>query len=176
MPETQEEVFIVFRARAHPRGRRRALEPGVVVCVPPKAVHELINDGDTVLKCVSAVAPPFIGEIPARHLIRNKCMAYRSESLTELEARAQELRLESVDMIHRRGAGHPGGALSAAEIMVALFFHHLRLDPARPDWPERDRFILSKGHATTALYYCLSRRGYFPQEDHKRWGGLLQGI
>ncbi len=106
-------------------------------------------------------------------------MAYHSESLvTELEARAQELRLESVDMIHRRGAGHPGGALSAAEIMVALFFHHLRLDPARPDWPERDRFILSKGHASTALYYCLSRRGYFPQEDLKRWGELdchLQG-
>lgn len=106
-------------------------------------------------------------------------MSYHPESLIlELEERARELRLESIDMIHRRGAGHPGGALSAAEIMAALFFHHLRIDPARPDWPERDRFILSKGHASTALYVSLAKRGFFPMEDLKRWGELdchLQG-
>jgi transketolase len=106
-------------------------------------------------------------------------MAYHPESLIfELEARARELRLDSLDLIHRRGAGHPGGALSAAEIMAALFFHKLRLDPARPDWPERDRFILSKGHASAILYAALARRGFFPAEDLKHWGQLdchLQG-
>jgi transketolase len=106
-------------------------------------------------------------------------MYYYPESLiVELNERARELRLGSVEMIHRRGAGHPGGALSAAEIMAALFFHKLRLDPERPDWPERDRFILSKGHASAILYAALARRGFFPMEDLKEWGKLachLQG-
>jgi transketolase len=106
-------------------------------------------------------------------------MYYYPESLiVELNERARELRLDSVEMIHRRGSGHPGGALSAAEIMAALFFHKLRLDPERPDWPERDRFILSKGHASAILYAALARRGFFPVEDIKEWGELechLQG-
>jgi transketolase len=96
----------------------------------------------------------------------------------ELEERARELRIDSVSMIHKRGAGHPGGALSAAEIMAALFFHHLRIEPTRPDWPERDRFILSKGHASAILYAALARRGFFPLQDLERWGELdchLQG-
>jgi transketolase len=105
--------------------------------------------------------------------------AYHSEALlAELAERARELRLDSLAMIHRRGAGHPGGALSAAEIMAALFFHKLRLDPARPDWPERDRFILSKGHASAILYAALARRGFFPREDLEHWGEVachLQG-
>ncbi len=106
-------------------------------------------------------------------------MYYYPEALiVELEERARELRLDSVEMIHRRGSGHPGGALSAAEIMAALFFHKLRLDPKRPDWPERDRFILSKGHASAILYAALARLGFFPMEDLKEWGKLechLQG-
>jgi len=106
-------------------------------------------------------------------------MYYYPESLIlELEERTRELRLDSVEMIHRRGAGHPGGALSAAEIMAALFFHKLRLDPERPDWPERDRFILSKGHASAILYAALGRLGFFPMQDIKAWGQLechLQG-
>ena len=105
--------------------------------------------------------------------------AYHSEALLgELAERARELRLDSLEMIHRRGAGHPGGALSAAEIMAALFFHKLNIDPARPDWPERDRFILSKGHASAVLYVALSRRGFFPREDLPHWGEVachLQG-
>jgi transketolase len=98
--------------------------------------------------------------------------------LTELTERARELRLDSLAMIHRRGAGHPGGSLSAAEIMAALFFYKLNLDPARPHWPERDRFILSKGHASAILYAALARRGFFPAQDLERWGDLdchLQG-
>jgi transketolase len=106
-------------------------------------------------------------------------MYYYPESLiVELEKRARELRLDSVEMIHRRGSGHPGGALSAAEIMAAFFFHKLRLDPKRADWPERDRFILSKGHASAILYAALARLGFFPMEDLKEWGKLechLQG-
>jgi transketolase len=105
--------------------------------------------------------------------------AYHSEALlSELAERARELRLDSLEMIHRRGAGHPGGSLSAAEIMAALFFHKLNIDPARPDWPERDRFILSKGHASAVLYAALSRRGFFPREDLLHWGEVachLQG-
>ena len=105
--------------------------------------------------------------------------AYHSEALlSELAERARELRLDSLEMIHRRGAGHPGGSLSAAEIMAALFFHKLNVDPARPDWAERDRFILSKGHASAILYAALSRRGFFPREDLVHWGEVachLQG-
>lgn len=98
--------------------------------------------------------------------------------ITFLEGRARELRLDSLGMIYRRQAGHPGGSLSPAEIMAALFFSKLRIDPARPDWPERDRFILSKGHASAILYSALARRGFFPIQDLERWGDLdchLQG-
>jgi transketolase len=105
--------------------------------------------------------------------------AYHPEALlSDLAERARELRLDSLEMIHRRGAGHPGGSLSAAEIMAALFFHKLNIDPALPDWPERDRFILSKGHASAILYAALSRRGFFPREDLLHWGEVachLQG-
>ena len=109
-------------------------------------------------------------------------MGYYPESLIiELEERARELRIDTLDLIHRRGAGHPGGSLSSAEIMAALFFCKMRLDPKRPDWPdwpERDRFILSKGHASAILYPALARRGFFPLEDLEGWGELechLQG-
>lgn len=105
--------------------------------------------------------------------------SYHPESLlAELAEHARALRLESLRMIHRRGAGHPGGALSAAEIVAALYFHKLRIDPARPDWSERDRFILSKGHAAAVLYAALARRGFFPAADLERWGQVdchLQG-
>jgi transketolase len=103
---------------------------------------------------------------------------YPESLIVELEERARQLRLDSLEMIHRRGSGHPGGALSAAEIMAALFFHKLRLDPQQPDWPERDRFILSKGHASAILYAALGRLGFFPMEDIEAWGSLechLQG-
>jgi transketolase len=106
-------------------------------------------------------------------------MYYHPESLiVELQARARELRLDSLDMIYHRKAGHPGGTLSAADIVAALFFHKMKHDPANPTWPDRDRFILSKGHASALLYAALARCGYFPMEDLKQWGELechLQG-
>jgi transketolase len=92
--------------------------------------------------------------------------------IVELEERARQLRIDSLDMIHRRRAGHPGGSLSAAEIVAALLFHKMRLDPERPGWPERDRLILSKGHASAILYAALAHRGFFPMEDLRRWGEL----
>lgn len=105
-------------------------------------------------------------------------MTHYPEALIHaLEEEARQLRLESLAMIHRRGAGHPGGTLSCAEIIAALF-HRMRLDPARPDWPGRDRFLLSKGHAAAILYVALARRGFFPSADLARWGELdchLQG-
>ncbi len=103
---------------------------------------------------------------------------YSEETLRALEEHARQLRIDSIDMIYQRQAGHPGGSLSAADIMAALFFEKLRIDPARPDWPERDRFILSKGHASALLYAALARRGFFPVEDLEQWGALachLQG-
>lgn len=96
----------------------------------------------------------------------------------ELKLVAREMRIDALRMIYRRGQGHPGGTLSAVEIITALYFHHLRLDPERPDWENRDRFILSKGHASTILYTALARRGYFPVEELETWGnigGRLQG-
>ena len=106
-------------------------------------------------------------------------MSYYTESLIlDLEQRARQLRMDALKMIYRRGAGHPGGSLSAAEIVAALFFCKMRLDLERPDWPERDRFLLSKGHASAILYPALARRGFFPVEDLDHWGELschLQG-
>jgi len=106
-------------------------------------------------------------------------MAYHSEKLIdELNKKARQLRLDALKMIHRRGQGHPGGSLSIAEIIAALFFHHLRIDPNNLSWPERDRFILSKGHACATLYAALARRGFFPVKELTSWGHLnspLQG-
>ena len=104
---------------------------------------------------------------------------FHSEKLVvELQDRAKEIRLDVLDMVYRRSAGHPGGSFSAAEILSSLYFHHLNVDPAQPVWAERDRFILSKGHAAAALYSALARRGFFPVSDLEKWGHLgahLQG-
>jgi transketolase len=103
---------------------------------------------------------------------------YPATLIAELENYSRQLRMDSLEMIYRRRNGHPGGSLSAAEILAVLFFHTLILDPARPDWVERDRFLLSKGHASAILYAALARRGFFPLEDLWNWGQLschLQG-
>jgi len=81
-------------------------------------------------------------------------------------------------MIYAAGSGHPGGSLSAAEIVTALVFHHLNIDPKNPQMPQRDRFLLSKGHAAPLLYAALARRGFFPVEELKTFRQLdsrLQG-
>lgn len=81
-------------------------------------------------------------------------------------------------MLAAAGSGHPGGSLSAADILAVLYNEAMRIDPERPDWPERDRFVLSKGHAAPALYAALALRGYFPPEELaelRKLGSRLQG-
>jgi len=106
-------------------------------------------------------------------------MKYLSEKrIFELEEIARQLRIESIKMIYKRQAGHPGGSLSAAEILSVLFFHKLRLKPENPHWEDRDRFLLSKGHASAILYAAMARRGFFPVDHLYHWGELdchLQG-
>lgn len=92
------------------------------------------------------------------------------ERIAELEEIARRLRVTSLRLIHRRGAGHPGGALSAVEIMAVLYFHALQINPTKPTWEERDRFILSKGHASALLYSALAQGGFFPLSELDNWG------
>lgn len=100
------------------------------------------------------------------------------QTVRSLEAKAKSLRMDILKMLHTSQSGHTGGSLSAIDIMAALYFHHMRHDAQRPDWPERDRFVLSKGHAAPALYACLAAAGYFPAEDLatlRQLGSHLQG-
>ena len=83
-------------------------------------------------------------------------------STAELKEMAKKLRRYVITMIATAGSGHPGGSLSAADIITALYFRVLRHDPENPQWSERDRFILSKGHAAPILYAALAEAGYFP--------------
>jgi transketolase len=87
------------------------------------------------------------------------------EEYPELKAIAARLRRHIISMVAAAGSGHPGGSLSAVEILTALYFNLMRLDPARPRWPERDIFVLSKGHATPVYYAALAERGFFPIQE-----------
>lgn len=99
-------------------------------------------------------------------------------TVDELSRIANRLRLDVVETVHDAGDGHPGPCMSIADIMAVLFFDEMKLDPANPHWPERDRFVLSKGHACPILYAALARKGYFPLEELKGLRSLnsfLQG-
>lgn len=99
-------------------------------------------------------------------------------SIEDLQGIARNLRRHVITMISTAGSGHPGGSLSAADIVTALYFHIMRHDPANPKWPDRDRFILSKGHAAPVLYAALAECGYFPLEwltTLRKTGTCLQG-
>jgi transketolase len=86
-------------------------------------------------------------------------------TLDDLRRKSVEARKLIVQAIHHAGAGHLGGPMSAADLLVALYFDQLNIDPSQPEWPQRDRFILSKGHSSIALYTVLALRGYFPIEE-----------
>ncbi len=86
-------------------------------------------------------------------------------SVDDMAAIAKRVRRHIISMLGMAGSGHPGGSLSAVEIVTALYFSVLRHDPKNPQWPERDRFILSKGHAAPVLYSVLAECGYLPIED-----------
>ena len=96
----------------------------------------------------------------------------------ELQLKANEVRKGIVTAVHAAKAGHPGGSLSAADIFTYLYFEELNIDPKDPKKPDRDRFVLSKGHTAPGLYSALALRGYFPVEDLKtlrHLGSYLQG-
>ncbi len=99
--------------------------------------------------------------------------------LEALKSKANDLRVDIVSMVSAAGSGHPGGSLSAVEVMCALYFGGvMRHDPAQPDAADRDRFVLSKGHAAPVLYAALAESGYFPVEELvtlRKLGSRLQG-
>jgi transketolase len=100
------------------------------------------------------------------------------ENLSSLQKRAFDLRIDNLTAITAAASGHPGGTLSAMDIMQSLFFGEMRHRPTEPHWPERDRFVLSKGHAVPALYTVLAHAGYFSRDllpTLRRLGSPLQG-
>jgi len=98
--------------------------------------------------------------------------------IKEIKRKALEIRKWVIESIYRAGSGHPGGSLSIADIIACLYFHEMRHNPKDPKWPDRDRLVLSKGHAAPALYAALALAGYFPVEELKnlrKIGHFLQG-
>lgn len=101
-----------------------------------------------------------------------------AKSLDELKSISKEIRKDIVKMLTESASGHPGGSLSATDIMTVLFFKEMNLDPNNEKDPNRDRFVLSKGHAAPVLYSTLARRGYFPVEELstlRKFKSRLQG-
>jgi len=104
--------------------------------------------------------------------------AEEAELRKKLEEISKQIRWDVVRMIGLAGSGHPGGSLSCVEALVCLYFYKMKHDPTNPSWPERDRFVLSKGHAAPTLYAVLARCGYFDREELwrlRRLGSFLQG-
>ena len=96
----------------------------------------------------------------------------------KLDAIARACRVQIIRMLTHAGSGHPGGSLSVIDLLTAIVFGRLRHDPQRPDWPDRDRLVLSKGHAVPALYTLMARAGYFPDTQLitlRKLGSPLQG-
>jgi len=103
-----------------------------------------------------------------------------AKSIAELQTIAKRVRRDIVEMITAAKSGHPGGSLSAVELVVELYFNHMRIDPANPKWVDRDRFILSKGHAAPVLYSVMAERGYADAPKDKlntlrQFGSIFQG-
>ena len=101
-----------------------------------------------------------------------------SLSVVELEELARKCRVEIVRMVHRAQAGHPGGSLSEIDLISALYANYMRINPDEPNWDDRDRFILSKGHASPGMYAILAEMGFISKEDLKSYrvlGGVCQG-
>jgi len=105
-------------------------------------------------------------------------MKVRNISVEELKEIAIEMRKTAVTMIHKAQSGHPGGSLSAADLMTALYFKEMNIDPDNPNWEDRDRFVLSKGHVCPIQYSALALKGYVPYETIytlREYGSPFQG-
>src|SRR5215813_10493975 len=101
-----------------------------------------------------------------------------AKSIEDLSEIAKRVRRDIVTMITAAKSGHPGGSLSAVEILVELYFNTMRIDPAKPKWPDRDRFILSKGHCCPVLYSVMAECGYTPKDQLntlRKLGSIYQG-
>ncbi len=102
----------------------------------------------------------------------------KKPDIKALKKKAVEIRKDILTMLNIAGSGHTGGSLSMVEILIALYYYKLRYNPKDPDWPKRDRFILSKGHGCPALYAVMADVGYFPKSKLKtlrKLGSRLQG-
>ena len=102
----------------------------------------------------------------------------KKDLILELKQKAIELRKGIITMIYNAQSGHPGGSLSAIDMLVGLYYHKLRIDPKNPMWQDRDRFVLSKGHCSPAIYAVLADKGYFPKSEldgYRKIDRLLQG-
>ena len=103
---------------------------------------------------------------------------FTNQDVKMLENKAIDIRHDVLNMIYTAKAGHPGGSLSAVEVVTTLIFHVMNIDPQNPDWPDRDRFVLSKGHACPVLYAALAERGFFDKEilnTLRQYHSILQG-
>ena len=102
----------------------------------------------------------------------------QTKNVIELASIAKRIRRHIIEMITAAKSGHPGGSLSAVELLVTLYFDHMRHDPQNPKWPERDRIILSKGHACPVLYSVMAECGYTPLDQLntlRKMGSIYQG-
>lgn len=103
---------------------------------------------------------------------------FTGQDVTRLQAKALDIRHDVLNMIYLAKAGHPGGSLSAVEMVTALYFHVMNIDPSNPDDPNRDRFVLSKGHSCPVLYAALAERGFFDKKELdtlRQYHSMLQG-
>lgn len=105
-------------------------------------------------------------------------MVLEKTEIQELEFKARKVREDIIDEVYHAKSGHPGGSLSITDILTVLYFKEMNVNPENPEWEDRDRFVLSKGHCSPALYSCLANRGFFPVEDLKTFRNInsyLQG-
>ena len=102
----------------------------------------------------------------------------KQDLIIQLKQKAKELRKDILAMIYNAQSGHPGGSLSAIDVLVGLYYYKLRVNPKNPLWQDRDRFVLSKGHCSPAIYAVLADKGYFPKselDDYRKINSMLQG-
>lgn len=105
-------------------------------------------------------------------------MVLEEIEIQKLRQKARNIRQDIIEEVYYAKSGHPGGSLSIADILTVLYFKEMHLNPENPNWEDRDRFVLSKGHCSPALYSCLANRGFFPIEDLKNFRNInsyLQG-
>lgn len=105
-------------------------------------------------------------------------MVLEDLEVQKLKEMARKIREDIIEEVYRAKSGHPGGSLSIADILTVLYFKEMNINPENPNWEDRDRFVLSKGHCSPALYSCLANRGFFSIEDLKTFRNInsyLQG-